>query len=165
MKTMLSVIAFASLAAGAVLAGEPNGVQRWEQQFDFFGAEAIPVPCLGTSLEGTEFATFWVREFYTPVTGTYHFIGHNLSEVHLYDQAGNTWLGKGEGSFEINASRGETLQYVARYLFKPVGDNKGPMWTLTNKGHITLNANGDVVVDRPGGSGWEDLSSCLPAKK
>jgi len=165
MKTMFSVIAFASLAAGAALAGEPNGVQRWEQQFTFFGADAIPVPCLGTSLEGTEYATLWMHEFYTPVTGAYHLIFQNHSEVQLYDQAGNTWLGKGEGSFESNVSRGETMQYVARYVFKPVGDNKGPMWTLTNKSHLTLNAKGEVVVDRPGGSGWEDLSSCLPAKK
>jgi hypothetical protein len=163
MKKMFSVIAFASLAAaGAALAGEPNGVQRWEQQFEFFGADAIFVPCLGTSLEGTEYATFWAHEFYTPVTGAYHLIFQSRSEVQLYDQAGNTWLGKGGGSLEVNVSRGETFQSVYKFVFKPIGDNKGPMWTLTDKVHVTLNAKGDVVVDRPGG---EELSSCLPAKK
>lgn len=166
MKTKISIIAFTLLAAGAAIAGEPRGVQRWEGWWEISGADAIPVPCIGPEIymEGTEHVVVWEQVFTSP-TGADHFMGHWKSEVELHDQYGRTWIGSGDAfSQDITLGVAGTHKYVAHYLFKPVfGD--GPMWQMRNVGMVKVNADGTIVVDRPPYSTWEQVERCLPAKK
>jgi len=169
MKTLLSVVLVASLAAGGALAAEPQGMERGEYVGyyvldptqcgdDELCVEPLYVPCLSAALVGTERVSYWAQEFYSPVTGAYHVIFHRKSEMVLDDGAGNTWLGRGEAFYEGDVWSGDSGQFVGRFTFKPVvGD--GPMWKMSANFKITVNAKGEVVVDR----GLFE-TRCLPPK-
>ena len=178
MKTTFSFVAFALLAAGVALAGEPMRLQRGEQwavystspdpnpDDDIYYDNPIPVPCLGPEvyMEGTEHVVFWGREYVSP-TGAYQLMLQFRNEVEFHDQYGNTWTGSGEVSIMDRAlTVGETHKYVAHILFKPVlGD--GAMWQMRNVGMVRVNADGEIIVDRPPFGTWEQVERCLPANK
>ena len=180
MKTTFSIFAFALLAAGAAVSGEPTGLQR-DEVWSFYSAnppadpnpndnifyeQAIPVPCLGPEvyMEGTEHVVLWAREYVSP-TGAYQLMLQFRNEVEFHDQYGNTWIGSGEVSIKDMAlGVAGTHKYVAHILFKPVlGD--GAMWQMRNVGMVKVNADGRILVDRPPYSTWEQVERCLPAKK
>jgi len=178
MKTTFSFVAIALLAAGVALAGEPMGLQRGEQWVvyststdpnpddNIYYDNVIPVPCLGSDvyMEGTEHVVFWAREYVSP-TGAYQLMLQFRNEVEFHDQYGNTWTGSGEVSIMDRAlTVGETHKYVAHILFKPVlGD--GAMWQMRNVGMVRVNADGEIIVDRPPFGTWEQVERCLPANK
>jgi hypothetical protein len=168
MKTTFSIFAFALLAAGGAVAGEPSGVQRFEE-WGYYSADdgtAIPVPCIGPDvyMEGTEHAVVFVRDFYSR-DGMHHLIVQFRNDVDFHDQYGNFWIGSGVGTIkDITLGVAETYSYVVHFLFKPVlGD--GPIWQMQNMGKLRVNADGRIVVERPAYESWEQVERCLPAKK
>jgi hypothetical protein len=159
MKTMLSIIAFALLAAGVAVAGEPRGVQRSEGTWWNLGP--IEVPCLGAELWGKESYVSWTQRFSSPVSEVQHIALHFQGEIELQDASENTWIGHEDVSWVGNMRKGASNRYVDNIVFKPVfGD--GPMWVLHTTGKFTMNANGEVIIDKY--SSDNTVVRCLSAK-
>lgn len=158
MKTMLSIIALALLAAGVAVAGEPRGVQRIEVTYVL---DPIYVPCLGAEVWGIESAVLWRQNFSAPVSEVQHVAVHVQGQMELQDASGNTWIGHEDVSWVGNMSKGASNRYVDNIVFKPVfGD--GPMWVLHTTGKLTMNANGEVIIDRYASDNL--VVRCLSAK-
>ena len=143
----------------ASTAWSSNGVQRYE--FDeALEAPGVYVPCLGENITYTVHVTGTYREFVTE-SGTYHLLD-NWKMTHEYTGVltGRTWIGKGVSPFSANVGPGQAVQWVSRVTMKPLtGD--GPMFKFENEFKITVNANGDLVLDRPAGPGLEESYRCI----
>ena len=137
----------AAVIVVATMAWANNGVQRYEFD-DALEAPGDYVPCLGENITFTVHVTGTYREFVTE-SGTYHLLD-NWKMAHEFTGVltGRTWVGKGVSPFSANIGPGQAAQWVAKITAKPLtGD--GPMFKFENKFKVTVNANGDLVVDRP----------------
>jgi hypothetical protein len=177
---MPALSAMAMIAVSAALAGEPTGLQRdevWGLYFvnppadpdpndNIYYDYAIPVPCLGPAvyMEGTEHVVLWYRQYVLP-TGAEVFSFKFRNDIEFHDQDGNTWTGSGEvHGKDVVLAAGESHEYVAHILFKPVLGNLG-MWQMRNVGMIRVKADGKIVVDRPPYTTWQEVERCVPAKR
>ena len=147
----------AAVIVAATMAWANNGVQRYE----FDGTNpGFYVPCLGENISYTFHITGTYREFVTR-SGTYHLldnwkISHEITGV----LTGRTWIGKGVSPFSANVGPAQAAQWVARITAKPLtGD--GPMFKFENEFKVTVNANGDLVVDRPNDPGFGESYRCI----
>jgi hypothetical protein len=157
------VVAVVATLVGASAWGN-NGVQffNWD---DEVAAPGVYIECLGEHVTWIWHITTSYRDFETP-SGTYHLLD-NWTYTGMYTGlvTGRTWVNKGVSPFQWNAGPGETNQWVSKSVAKPLtGD--GPMFVFKTKFKITVTANGDLVVERPGIS-FEELGNafrCLGKK-
>ena len=137
----------AAVIVAATMAWANNGVQRYEFD-DGLGPRGSYVACLGEHITFTVHVTGTYREFVTD-SGTYHLLDNwKMSHEFTGVLTGRTWIGKGVSPFSANVGPGQAAQWVSRITAKPLtGD--GPMFKFENEFKVTVNANGELVVDRP----------------
>jgi hypothetical protein len=149
----------AAVIAAATMAWANNGVQRFEFD-DGLGPPGTYVACLGEHITFTVHVTGTGREFVTD-SGTYHLLDNwKFSHQFTGVLTGRTWVGKGVSPFSANVGPGQAVQWVSRITAKPLtGD--GPMFKFENEFKVTVNANGDLVVDRPAEPKFGDSVRCI----
>lgn len=158
--TALLLCALAPFMAGSVLAGEPRGVQTYEFSYTAEGY----VPCLGEIVSFD--ATVEVRgHVFSTKNGTVHVLDNwTITQFATGQSTGREWLGKGVSPFQSNTKvdGSGVTQWVSRVRFDPV--TKGdPALIGEDQFKVTINANGELVVERLPHPGLEGLR-CLPAK-
>jgi len=153
----ISAIGVVALVAGSAWGN--NGVQNYTYD-DVVGPPGIYVDCLGENITLVVHVTGSYHEFETP-SGTYHLLDNWKIRWEVTGLiTGRTWVGKGVSPFQWNAGPGETNQWVSRITVKPLtGD--GPVFKFENKFKITVNANGELVVDRPFYEDPENVYRCV----
>ena len=153
----MSAIGVVMLVAGSAW-GNNNGVQNYT--FDMGpGPSGFYIDCLGENVSWVWHITGTGHDFVTP-SGTYHLLDNwNAWGEFTGLTTDRTWVGKLKSPFQWNAGPGQTNQWVSKAIMKPLtGD--GPMFVFENQFKITVNANGELVVDRPD-DGLEDTFRCL----
>jgi hypothetical protein len=136
-----------------------NGVQFYE--FDSpVPSPGFYVPCLGENIAGVEHITGTYHEVVTP-SGTYHlldnwkFWGEWTGLV-----TGRTWVSQGLSPYQDNIGPGYAGQWVSKIKYTPL-DGDGPIFFWENEFKITVNANGELVVDRSFNPNPEELTRCV----
>lgn len=145
MKKLLFGIAVAILAAGGAFAKGPIGTQIIYIEYQ---NPPFYVPCLGEEVLGYGFIEARFHQFETP-SGTVHILDHANTWT-IYNTgltSGKIWVGYAQGPFESNIrlEKGEVAQYVGKARFVPI-DGHGPEWFGGGSFKLTINANGEVVV-------------------
>ena len=148
-----------AILATASTAWSGNGVQRYEFD-DALDPPGSYVACLGENITFTVHVTGTYSEFVTD-SGTYHLLDNwKMSHQFTGVLTGRTWIGKGVSPFSANVGPGQAAQWVSRITAKPLtGD--GPMFKFKNEYKITVNANGELVVERQPNPNPEEAYSCL----
>jgi hypothetical protein len=147
MKTrMMALSALTVLVAGGAIAAEPRGMQTYEFPFE----TDVYVPCLNEYVHDFELITVRSHEFVTQA-GAYHWVSNLQSDMTLVGaDTDRTWSGVAiaRGPLNVKIGKGEVDQWVVRAVLKP-GATGGPMLHLERHYKFTVNANGELVVDRP----------------
>jgi hypothetical protein len=152
-----------------------NGVEFYE--FDFYDGR-VYVECLDQEVDIHQYVTGTYHEFETP-SGNYHLLdnwritltwtgfvpGSGGAEPDEGEgvTTGDTWVGRNVSPFQLNIGPGETNQFVYKGVQKPLtGD--GPMFFYGTEFKVTVNANGDLVVERLPEEPFSDRVRCLGKK-
>ena len=157
-KRLAALVAIAATLFVASAAAN-NGIQ-----FSTFTIEdVIYFDCLGEHVRIQSEVRSAYHEFETP-SGTYHLLD-NWKGTELYTGllTGRTWVGKWTAPFQINAKKGEVLQFQSIVNLKPLtGDGPHAIFKAFFK--VTVNANGELVVYRGSGDDPSGLLRCLGKK-
>ena len=147
MKTrMIAPVALAVLVAGGAMAAEPRGIQTYE-----FADSAVDVSieCLNEMVrfEGI----IQVRtHMYETKNGPVHLVENwFIHQTATGLSSGREWIGEGVSPFQATQKVGQSIvaQWVTRIRYTPVeaGD---PMFMYQNAFKVTVNANGELVMER-----------------
>lgn len=159
--TALLVCALAPFAVGNVLAGEPRGVQTSV----ISETSDVYIPCLGEVLTVNGIIEVRGHVFET-TNGAVHVLDNwTISQFIKGLSSGREWLGKGVSPFQSNikVDGSGVTQWISRIRWEPIAKGD-PAVAYQNQFKVTVNANGELVVERlpyPGGEGFR----CLPANK
>jgi hypothetical protein len=132
-----------SLASWGVPTLASNAIDTYEMAY----TEIFPlIPCVGEAAELQVIASVRNHEFTTP-NGVYHLVDffEGINGIAVGLTTGRVWTAKGPSPWIQNVKTGEVLNSVANWEFTPVAD--GPKFRLHNMVKMTVNANGEVVVD------------------
>ena len=159
-RSMMALSALAVIFAGGAMAAEPRGVQTYE----FSGSNDAYFPCAGEIVRVDYIVQGRGHAFETK-NGTVHFVDnwvihHTLTGL----STGREWIGEGVSPYQgsVKVDQGGVTQWVSRIRYTPVvkGD---PKFMYENRFKVTVNANGDLVVERLDVP-FEDGFRCLPTK-
>lgn len=80
----------------------------------------------------------------------------NSFHIHFHDNAqgvtgtglttGDSYRAEGSTAFRFNVAAGETQTFINNFLV--IGQGPDNNFTVHEKGHLTINANGEVTVSR-----------------
>ena len=120
-----------------------NGIQRFEQDIT---VPAFYVACLGETIKFEINLSISFHAFETP-SGKFHLLDHwKLTYLFTGNDSGRTWYGRGVSPFQQNVGPGETVQFTTNVHANPLtGD--GPKFRFHENLKVTVNANGELVVD------------------
>lgn len=158
---MMKPTVFAAIAAVCLglsttqMATAGNGIQFGEQT----QAGEIYIDCLGEMIAYEEVIRTQFHEFTTPY-GTYHVIDSwkfYLTATGM--TSGRQWYGILPWPFQGNIASGQVFQYVVRGMIRGVTPDT-PNFSWTGDYKATINANGDLVVER----GSELTATCRGKK-
>ncbi len=145
-KSLFGISAMALVTSGA-LAADPRSMDvfSWTEPLDPPGQY---VPCLNEYIVGERVLETSCHEFET-TPGTYHIVDNWRIAVYYEGlSSGNHWVGHGRSPFQLNLKldQGQVVQWVSHVQMMPLEDG-GPRWVYENEFKVTVNANGDLVVE------------------
>ena len=158
---VLTAVFFVGIAG----AGPSNGIQQTEWSFDW-PEEGFYVSCLNDTLNGTIYVTTRSHSFETP-SGNTHFIEGFFGTGYVYSKTtGNTWIVRfaipQKGNMKV--TQGQTLKVIDRENYIP-DEGNGRHWFVEYWFNLTVNANGELVVEREvpsdGGYGPDGYARCV----
>ncbi len=154
--------AFTVLAGSVALsfilpASADNGIQFYE--FDFPDGTQY-IDCLSEEVDIYQSVIGRYHEF-TTKTGTYHLVDSWRSTV-MWEgvSTGRKWVGLNQNPYVQNISPGETFQWTFTGVQKPI-EGDGPRFFYSADYKLTVNANGDTVVEREPQEPFSDRVRCL----
>ena len=146
MRTNRNLLTIASLCVLTVWASSAyanNGIQRLEDELSF---PAVYIACLGETVKFEIKRSISFHIFVTP-SGNFHLLDNwKLTYMLTGNSTQRTWYARGGSPFQQNVGPGETVQYTANVVAKPLtGD--GPKFKFHENFKVTVNANGELVVN------------------
>ena len=139
-----------------------NGVQFYES-YNVIDPPGVYVDCLGENIAGVEHIRGAYHEVFTP-SGIYHLLDNWKFSGELTGLVtGRTWVAKGVSPFQANVGPGQAAQWLSKIVYKPLSGD-GPIFFYENEFKVTVNANGELVVDRPFNTNVEELFRCAGKK-
>jgi hypothetical protein len=143
MKHLIAV-AVLLLANGGAFAGSPKGIEV----VNFTLTHSFYLPCLGEQID-TETSIEARQHLVETPSGTIHIIDNwQMIQYAVSSTSGQVWVGRGVSPFQMNIRAGEVQQWTSTGRYVPV-DGHAPAFIYTNTFKVTINANGQLVVDRP----------------
>ena len=107
------------------------------------------VPCLNEEVFDSFVFRLAYHEFETP-SGNVHIVGiWKVTSYWTGVNSGWEWIGRGNspGAENYKLDKGEVVQFVSNYLYKPLSSG-APRVKVQFRLKLTVNANGELVVDR-----------------
>jgi hypothetical protein len=152
--TALLLCALAPFVAGSVVAGEPRGVQTYE-----FATESDAyIPCLDEVVRFN--ITIEVRtHVFSTKTGTVHLLDNwTYGGFATGLSTGREWLNRGVSPFQSNTKvdGSGVTQSIINQRFDPVAKGDTAFYRHDTF-KITVNANGELVVERLFAPGVEEF--------
>ncbi len=152
-KNRLLAIITMGLLAGTIalpaVAGDSRGIDFIEVR----DAWETYVPCLNEAVFDSYVYRLAYQEFETP-SGNVHVVGNwKVESFWTGLNSGWEWVGRGNspGGDHIKLDKGMVAQFVSNYQYKPLSSG-APRVKVQFRFKLTVNANGEVVVERFDGS-------------
>ena len=146
MKTRIMTLgALAVIVAGGAMAAEPRGVQTYE----FSESVEQYVPCLDEVVRIDGVVQVRGHAFETK-NGPIHVLDNwFIHQTATGLSSGREWIGEGVSPFQATQKVGQSIvaQWVTRIRYTPL-ESGDPMFMYQNEYKVTVNANGELVVER-----------------
>ena len=159
-KQYLTILAMGLLVGPMALsafAGDSNGIEFIEDAYTW----EVYVPCLNETVFESGVIRIAYHEFQTP-SGTVHVVGNwKVTSFWTGLNSGYEWVGQGNSPGQDNGKldKGEVHQFVSNYQMKPLSSG-APRVKVQFRFKVTVNANGELVVDR-----FDESFHCLGPDK
>ena len=147
-RELFALVVTAVLVAGVAFAKSPHGITHEEWSFDW-PDEGFYFSCLNDTLNGTIDVTTRSHVFETP-SGVVHVVEGFFGTGHVYSQTtGRTWTVRFAipGTASMKVGKGQTVQWEDNENYIP-DEPGGQHFFIRATYKLTVNANGDLVVER-----------------
>lgn len=164
MRRLLACAAALLLLAGIATAKSPRGIHQEDWSFDW-PDDGFYFSCLNDTLYGTVYVTTRSHSFETP-SGVVHLVESFFGTGYIYSKTtGRTWTQRFAipGTMSAKVGNGTVVQWVDNENYIP-DEPGGQHFFIRVTYKLTVNANGDLVVERerPEGAAVfpDDYSRC-----